>query len=98
MPTLRRFHGSAGGQGKDTSPADGGFGMHACSLGPSGNRNRSRGRKWLSRALVRTLRRRLKGSTTACLTGLLILVGPLSGSTHITEYFPNGFKARPNYW
>src|SRR5947209_13491386 len=64
------------------------FGMQPYPLDRPENRNRSLGREWVSRALVHTL---------PCLAGLLVLVVPLSGCTHFTEYFHNGFKVGPNY-
>lgn len=39
----------------------------------------------------------MSGYAPACLVGLLVLVVPLSGCTHLTEYFRNGFKVGPNY-
>src|SRR4029077_13351482 len=39
----------------------------------------------------------MSGSAPACLAGLLALVVPLSGCTHLTDYFRNGFKVGPNY-
>jgi hypothetical protein len=71
--------------------------LQPCTLDPSENRRWPRGRKWVPRALVHTLRRRLNGYATACLAGLLMLGVPLSGCTHLTEYIHNGFKVGPNY-
>jgi NodT family efflux transporter outer membrane factor (OMF) lipoprotein len=39
----------------------------------------------------------MSGYAPACFAGLLVLVVPLSGCTHLTEYFHNGFKVGPNY-
>src|SRR5437016_2027983 len=43
------------------------------------------------------MHRRMNSYTTACLAGLLTLVLPLSGCTHLSEYLRNGFKVGPNY-
>jgi NodT family efflux transporter outer membrane factor (OMF) lipoprotein len=47
--------------------------------------------------MVRQLRRRLCGHAPACLAGLLILMVPLCGCTHLRDYFHNGLKVGPNY-
>src|SRR5258708_33665784 len=39
----------------------------------------------------------MSGYAPACLAGLLVLVVPLSGCTHLTQYVHNGFKVGPNY-
>ncbi|MDB5312889.1 MAG: efflux transporter, outer rane factor lipoprotein NodT family [Gemmataceae bacterium] len=71
--------------------------MQPCPPDRPENRNSTLDREWVSRALVHTLRRRACGYAPVCIGVLLVLIVPLSGCTHLTEYVHNGFKLGPNY-